>query len=189
MPPQGHIWQDLTWSWACSTGNPASDQKLEAAAKSAWPYALLCGWSYLNDRNAAYDLIDHAVQNACEYIGRHPEASLEKITARIKSVIRRHAKQIAAKKERELAYGSLSEIEKLYAGQPEAEQRVYARELFARLSPFAQSIVKWRWFGYSWREIAGELEMDHTVVRRAYFREVESLLRTVSRTGGFASCD
>ncbi|HTV04186.1 MAG TPA: hypothetical protein VME86_02380, partial [Acidobacteriaceae bacterium] len=89
MPPQGRIWQELTWSWACSTGNPASDQKLEAAAKTAWPYALLCGWTYLNDRDAAYDMMDHAVQNTCEYLVRHPEVPLEKATARIRSVIRR----------------------------------------------------------------------------------------------------
>jgi hypothetical protein len=38
--------------------------------------------------------------------------------------------------------------------------------------------------GYSWREIADSLEMDHTVVRRAYFREVETLLNELSRSRG-----
>lgn len=38
--------------------HPASDQKLEIAAKAAWPYALLCSWSYLNDLAAAHDLMD-----------------------------------------------------------------------------------------------------------------------------------
>lgn len=165
------------------------DQKLEAAAMAAWPYALLCGWTYLNDRDAAHDLMDQAVQNACEYLGRHPETSPEKMTARIKSVVRRYAKQIMARKRRELAYGSLNDLEKMYIGQPEAEQRAYARELLARLSPFAQSIAKWRWLGYTWREIAEDLEIDHTVVRRAYFREVESLLRMISQTGDSHPCD
>ena len=58
----------------------------------------------------------------------------------------------------------------------DAEQRIYASELLARLSPFAQSIVEWRWLGYSKRKIAEHLDMDHTAVRRAYSREVESLL-------------
>ena len=34
MPPNGRSWKELTWSWAYSTGHPASDQKLEAAARS-----------------------------------------------------------------------------------------------------------------------------------------------------------
>jgi hypothetical protein len=64
MQPQGRIWQELTWSWAYSTGHPTSDQRLEAAAKAVWPYALFCAWTYLNDHAAAHDLLDHAVQNA-----------------------------------------------------------------------------------------------------------------------------
>ena len=44
-------------------------------------------------------------------------------------------KQLAAKRSRELSYGSLLDLEQVYAGQPEAEQRVYASELFAHLSP------------------------------------------------------
>jgi hypothetical protein len=36
MQPHGRIWQELTWSWAYSTGHPTSDQRLEAAAKTAW---------------------------------------------------------------------------------------------------------------------------------------------------------
>jgi DNA-directed RNA polymerase specialized sigma24 family protein len=77
----------------------------------------------------------------------------------------------------------------LYADRAEAEQKVYAKELFARLSPFAQSILKWRWLGYTWREIARHLEMDHTAVRRAYFREMEALLKSLSRPGDPPRCD
>ena len=62
------------------------------------------------------------------------------------------------------------DMEHLLVGHPEAEQRAYARELFSRLSPTAQSIFNWRRLGYSWREIGGKLEMDHSAVRRAYFR-------------------
>ena len=70
------------WSWAYTTGHPASDQKLEAAAKAAWPYSLLCAWTYLNDQDAARELAEHAVQNACQYVTRHPDAPSEKLAAR-----------------------------------------------------------------------------------------------------------
>jgi DNA-directed RNA polymerase specialized sigma24 family protein len=188
MQPHGRIWQELTWSWAYSTGHPTSDQRLEAAAKAVWPYALLCAWTYLNDHAAAHDLMDHAVQNAFDYLGRHTDCPDKKLAWRIKSVIKRSARQQSAKKSREIQYGSLLDLEKVYVGQSEAEQRAYANELFARLSPFAQSIVEWRWLGYSWRKIAEHLDMDHTAVRRAYFREVESLRHALSQPGDISRC-
>jgi hypothetical protein len=124
MPPQRRIWQELTWSWAYSTGNPASDQKLEAATKAAWPYAILCAWTFLNDHDAAHDLMNYAVQNTSSYVGRHPDCADKKLTLHLKSVIKRRARQQSAKRSREIQYGSLIDLEKLYIGQPEAEQRV-----------------------------------------------------------------
>jgi DNA-directed RNA polymerase specialized sigma24 family protein len=133
--------------------------------------------------------MDHAVENASGYLARHPGAPFNKVRVRVKSEIRRRAKQIAARRKREDSYGSLRDLEAITASQPEIEQRIYANELFDQLSPFAQAIVDWRWHGYSWREIARDLEMDHTAVRRAYFRELESLLRNLYRTGESLRCD
>ena len=98
MTPNGSNWKALTWSWAYSTGHPASDQKLEAAARAAWSYAFLCAWTYLNDHDAAVDLMDHAVTNASQYLARHSDTPEQKLTVRIKSVIRRRARQLAAKR-------------------------------------------------------------------------------------------
>jgi DNA-directed RNA polymerase specialized sigma24 family protein len=127
--------------------------------------------------------MDHAVENAFGYLGRHPDCPDNKLASRIKSVIKRRARQQSVKRNREIQYGSLLDLDQIYVGRSEAEQRVYANELFARLSPFAQSIVEWRWLGYSWRKIAEHLDMDHTAVRRAYFRELESLRQTLSQLG------
>lgn len=189
MPPKCSIGQGLTWSWAYSTGHPASDQNVDAAAKAGWSYALLCAWTYLNDEDSAHDLMDFAVQKAAGYAARHPDSPPNKLTGRIKSAIRRRAKQLAAARSRELSYGSLIGFEKVYTGQPEAEQRVFANELLARLSPFGQSIAKWRSVGYSWREIASQIQMDHTAIRRAYFREIEALVKSLSQPGDFPRCD
>jgi DNA-binding NarL/FixJ family response regulator len=156
---------------------------MEAAAIAAWPYAMFCAWTYLNDHAAAHDIMDLAVENVSGYISRHADCSDKKLLSRTKSVIKRRAQQESAKRNREIQFGSLIDMEKLYIGQPEAEQRVYAIEIFERLSPFAQSIVSRRSLGYSWRKIAEDLEMDHTAVRRAYFREVESLLHDLSQPG------
>jgi hypothetical protein len=185
----GRSWQELTWSWAYLTGHSASDQKLETAAKAAWSYALLCASTYLNDRDAAHELMDHAVKSASRYATRHPDRPSDKLTSHIKSVIRCRVKELAAKRNHELPYGSLHDLEQIYAGQPDAEQRIYANELIERLSPFAQSIVNRRLLGYTWREIAKQLEMDHTAVRRAYYLELNSVLQSFSRRGAFPACD
>jgi DNA-binding NarL/FixJ family response regulator len=161
---------------------------LEAAAHAAWPYAFLCAWTYLNDHDAAVDLMDHAVQNASNYIVRNGDPPPNKLAARIKSVIRRRARQLAAKRSRELPSGSMYDMEHLLVGHPEAEQRAHARELFSRLSPTAQSIFNRRRLGYSWREIGGKLEMDHSAVRRAYFLELGLVLRSLSPPGDSPKC-
>jgi DNA-binding NarL/FixJ family response regulator len=183
MPPSEPHREELTWSWAWSTGRRTSDQRLEPAAKAAWSYALLCAWVYLNDRDYAHDLMDHAVQNAAGYLGRHPESPDWKLIARIKSVLRRRAKQIAHKHRLEIPSGSLRDLEGLLIEPSNLEQRSIASELVSRLSPIVQSVHNQRQLGYTWREIAAELELDHTVVRRAYFRELKSLLRSVSPSG------
>jgi len=133
--------------------------------------------------------MEHAVQNASRYLARHPDAPPEKLTSRIKSVIRRRARQLSARRSRELSFGSMHDMESLLAGELEAEKGVFAVELLSRMSPFARAIVNRRWNGYTWREIAGELEMDHTAVRRAYLRELEALLRELSRSGDSPKCD
>jgi DNA-directed RNA polymerase specialized sigma24 family protein len=118
-----------------------------------------------------------------------PGCTETKLLWRMKSVIKRRARQQSTKRNREIPYGSLLDLEAMYTGPSDAEQRVYASELLARLSPFARSITEWRWLGYSWRKIAQHLDMDHTAVRRAYFREVESLLNTFSQSGELSGCD
>jgi hypothetical protein len=189
MPPKVSIRQGLTSSWAYSTGHPASDQRLDAAAKAAWSYALLCAWTYLNDQDSAHDLMDVAVQKVAGYAARHPDSTPNKLTGRIKAALRPRAKQLAAGRSRELSYGSLLAFERIYAGRPDAEQRVYANELLSRLSPFAQSIANGRWLGYTWRDIASRFGMDHTAIRRAYFREMEALLKSISQPGDSPRCD
>jgi hypothetical protein len=143
----------------------------------------MCAWTYLNDHDAAVDLMDHAVHNASQYLARHSDTPEQKLTARIKSVIRRRARQLAAKRSHELPSGSMRDMEQLHVGHSEAEQRAYAKELLSRLSPIVQSVFDWRRLGYSWREIGGKLEMDYSALRRAYFREMRLVLSDLSSSG------
>src|SRR6201996_8400293 len=106
MSSNGRSWQVMTWSWACSTGHPASDRILEAAANAAWPYAQLCAWTFMNDDHVAHDLMEHAIKNAAQYIARNPDVIARKVNARVKSEVRREAKRLAAKRQRESPSGS-----------------------------------------------------------------------------------
>ncbi len=92
--------------------------------------------------------MEHAVHNTCRYVARHPEAPPEKLTNRIKSVIRRRARQLSARRSRELPFGLTLDMEALLAGELEAEKRVFANELLSRMSPFARAIVNRRASGY-----------------------------------------
>jgi DNA-directed RNA polymerase specialized sigma24 family protein len=133
--------------------------------------------------------MDHAIHTTSEYIRNHSDVLTENLTVRLKDIIRSRAKRLATKNNREVPFGSLSELEKMLAVPPEAEQMAIASELFERLSPFTQSVVHWRLLGYSWREIGQQLEMHHTVVRRACLRELESVLHGIPLHGGVRSCD
>lgn len=183
MPLRGNSWQEITWSWAFSTGHSRSDQTLEAAAKAAWPYSVLCAWTYLFDQDMAHDLMEHAIRNTSEYLVRHSDANTPKLTARLKSVLRRRAKQLAKRRGREVAAGSSVELDKISQGRSEIEERMIANEIFSQLSEFAQNVVNWRWLGYTWREIGKELDMDYASVRRAYFRELHSTVAKLDHRG------
>jgi len=65
----------------------------------------------------------------------------------------------------------MRDMEQLHVGHSETEKELTRMSV---LAPFAtaQSIFDWRSLGYSWREIGGKLEMDHSAVRRAYFGEL-----------------
>ena len=143
----------------------------------------------MNDHDTAYDLMDHAIQNTTEYIARHPSVTSVKVKARVKSEIRRQAQCLARRQRREYPNGLATDLEVMSVCQPDIEQHTYATEIFAGLSPFAQGIINRRWHGYSWREIGRDLEMDYSEVRKAYFRELGSLLRDLARPGDSPKCD
>jgi hypothetical protein len=56
--------------------------------------------------------MDHAVQNAFDYVGRHTDCPDKKLSWRIKGVIKRRARQQSAKKSREIQFGSLLDLKK-----------------------------------------------------------------------------
>jgi len=97
---------------------------------------------------------------------RHPNLPDEKLVGHFKGFIRRRAKQIAGKRSREIAYGLLPDLEHLLVGSSGLEQRVNASEMVARFSPFIQTVIDRCDLGYTWRQVAAEMELDRSVGER-----------------------
>ena len=97
--------------------------------------------------------------------------------ARLRSQIRRTAKQIANRKSRETCAGSLQDLD-MYSpsSNPDPLQQILLKEVFHLLSPQAKEIATWIWMGYSWREIGRICGIDHSTVRLAFRREAHAAL-------------
>lgn len=179
--------QRSPWVWIQAGISPAASRDLEAAAEATWRYAVYCAWSYLNDRDAAYDLMDYAMEKMCKYIGRSSsQLRTGKLSSRFHSLVKRRAKQLARRRQTEVALGTLADLANLYQNlkqQPHEEQRLYVQEVLDKISPQARAVAAWRMMGYSWRWIGSNLGIEHSNLRRAFLREVLAALKTSSGGG------
>jgi hypothetical protein len=172
--------QGSSWSWINPSASAASCRSLQTAANAVWPYAKYCAWSYLDDDCSAYDLMDYAIEHSGKYLARFQfEPPTEKLVSRLRPLIRRRAKQLARRRVG-IPSGALLDLEEFaqqLREQPEAEQRVYAREILEKLSPQARAVALWRRMGYSWRVIGRNLDLEHSHLRRAYLREIHAAVQ------------
>ena len=156
----------------------------------AWPYAVYCATRYLRDVDAAYDLMDAAVDNTEEYYIRFNGArNSVQLFYRIVSVLKRLSKQ-RAWNNREIASGTLSDLEILagkLSSKPQLEQNAYVRQILAEMSERSRKITVWRLEGHTWRQIAQVLNANYTTVRRTYHKELRALLFPSSDSHGSSS--
>ncbi len=173
--------------WYLGSPDPAVDDLFRRACALAWPYALFCAHRYLRDLHAAYDLMDAAVSNAEQYYERfHGKRTSIQLSYRIVSVLKRLSKQ-RIRNNREIYYGSLSNLEILataFSSQSQAEQAAYIHQVLEQMSERSRKITYWRLAGHSWRQIAGDLEFSPTTLRRAYHKELRELLSSSSDKPG-----
>src|SRR5215469_6193588 len=97
--------------WYLGSPDPEVDLLFRRACALAWPYALYCASRYLHDHQAAYDLMDHAVESAERYYERfHGQRNSAQLFSHIASIIRRRSKQIVGGR-KEISSGSLSDLD------------------------------------------------------------------------------
>jgi RNA polymerase sigma factor (sigma-70 family) len=165
--------------WYLGSSDPDIDLLFRRACALAWPYALYCASRYLHDHQAAYDLMDHAVESAERYYERfHGQRNSAQLFSHLTSVIRRRSKQVVRGR-KEISSGSLSDLDVFahsHAAQSDAEQIAYIHQLLDRMSARSRQIAYWRLAGHSWRQIARRLNANFLTVRRIFHKEMRGLL-------------
>jgi len=112
-----------------------------------------------------------------------PRPSAEKLTARLRSQVRRVTKQMANRRRKEEAVGSAHDLELNCAStdSPDPTDVMLIQEVLDLLSPQAREVAVWLWMGYSWREIGKTFEVDHNSIRLAFRREADAALERLGR--------
>lgn len=165
--------------WYLGSPDPDVDLLFRRACALAWPYALYCASRYLHDHQAAYDLMDHAVESAERYYERfHGQRNSAQLFSHIASIIRRRSKQIVGGR-KEISSGSLSDLDvfaQSHVARSDAEQIAYVHQILGRMSARSRQIANWRLAGHSWRQIARRLNANFLTVRRIFHKEIGGLL-------------
>ena len=125
---------DVLWKWEDSLDG-ALRQKLMSAVESTWGFAHMTAWSYLNDGAQGPELIEQALEKVQAFALRtSPPPSTQKLTARLKSQIRRLAKQ-RKNRNKEVQDGSALELELYPASQvPDPTEVLFLQEIVREYS-------------------------------------------------------
>ena len=164
------------WKWEASLDETLK-AKLLTAAEYCWSYARHSAWSYLHDVTLAPEILEESLEVVRSFALRtSPSPPVEKLTARLRSQIRRVVEQ-RAKRLKEEPRGSLRELDLFSRVEhPDPTDLLYLEEVLKLLSPQAKEVAGWIRTGYSWREIGKLSGIDHTAIRRAFRRETDAAL-------------
>lgn len=172
---------DPLWRWA-STLDRAQKERLLQAIEANRPFARVTAWSYLHDEQLSGELIERALESVQNFAAATaPTPSVEKLTARLRSQIRRVAKQMR-RRVKEDHEGSLRDLELLAPSEnPNPIEFLFLEEVVKLLSPEAKEIASYIRLGYTWREIGADLGVDYSTLRKAFRREADAALIKLGR--------
>ena len=167
---------DPLWRWKSSLDRAPKERLLQAVEANR-PFARATAWSYLSDERLGEELIERALEPVQRFAAQTtPTPSVEKLTARLRSQIRRVAKQ-QKHQVKEVHKGSLQELELLSTPEsPDPEIRLFLEEIVRTLSPKAREVASYIRLGYTWRDIGETLGVDHSAIRKAFRRETDAAL-------------
>jgi len=172
---------DPLWRWTSSL-DPAQKERLLQAVEANRSFARATAWSYLHDEQLGGELIERALEPIQRFAARtDPTPSVEKLTSRLHSQIRRVAKQMR-RRVKEEHKGSIQDLELLApAENPDPVEFLFLEEVLSLLSPEAQEVAYYIRLGYTWRNIGDSLGIDHSTLYKAFRREADAALIKLGR--------
>ncbi len=172
---------DVLWKWEDSL-DEALRQQLLSAVESTWSFAHMTAWSYLYDEARGPELIEEALEPVWAFASKSsPRPTTQKLTARLRSQVRRLAKQ-QKNHIKEFPEGGSLELDAYAASRPiDPVEGLFLEEIVRELSPQAKDVAKYIRMGYTWREIGETLGVDYSAIRKSFRRETDAILIKLGR--------
>lgn len=172
---------DVLWKWEHSL-DQALRQQLLSAVESTWSFAHMIAWSYLHDEARGPELIELALEPVWAFACKSsPRPTTQKLTARLRSQVKRLAKQ-QKKQIREIAEGGSHELDAYAASRPmDPVEMLFLEQIIREFSPQARDIAKYIRMGYTWRDIGETLGVDYSAIRKSFRRETDAILIKLGR--------
>lgn len=177
---------DVLWKWEDSL-DAALRQQLLSAVESTWSFAHTTAWSYLHDEARGPELIEEALEPVWAFASKSsPRPTTQKLTARLRSQVRRLAKQ-QKNHIKEFPEGGSLELDAYAASQPiDPVEAIFLEEIVRELSPQAKDVARYIRMGYTWRDIGETLGVDYSAIRKSFRRETDAILIKLGRGVSFA---
>lgn len=172
---------DPLWRWTSSLDRAQKETLLQAVDANR-AFARATAWSYLHDEQLGGELIERALESVHRFAANTtPAPSVAKLTSRLRSQIRRVAKQ-QERRVKELHKGSLRDLELLStAATPDPVEYLFLEEVVGNLSPQGREVASYIRLGYTWRDIGTFLGVDHSALRKSFRRETDAALVKLGR--------
>ena len=172
---------DVLWKWEDSL-DEALRQQLLSAVEATWSFAHMSAWSYLHDEARGPELIEEALESVRAFaLKSSPRPTTQKLTARLRSQVRRLAKQLK-NQIKEVPEGGSLEMEAYTTSRPmDPVEVLFLEEIVRELSPQAKEVATYIRMGYTWRDIGETLGVDYSAIRKSFRREIDAVLIKLGR--------
>jgi len=170
----------VLWKWEDSL-DESLRQQLLSAVESTWSFAHMTAWSYLHDEARGPELIEKALEPIRSFaLNSSPRPTTQKLTARLRSQVRRVAKQLKNQIKEDFEGGSL-ELDAYAASPIDPVEVLFFEQIVRELSPQAKDVAKYIRMGYTWREIGETLGVDYSAIHKSFRREMDAILIKLGR--------
>jgi DNA-directed RNA polymerase specialized sigma24 family protein len=147
---------------------------VRAAAHKVWNQVCVNVRRILGDKSEAPELLEKAIESSSRYLDRYNIPPHDPSGLLLRAVDRL-AHPLARRRGRVQAVGSTSELAEILKApewSEEADRRIFLERLVLGLKDQNRVVLRLRIEGYEWTEIADMLNLDPSVVRKRFWRDI-----------------